>query len=140
MLTEVTAPRYVTPLRECGSLPGIVEADDPGLPRTRRHPLLLQTTPPAHRIGHGLKKDHPARDVYEALKGGTDEGLCPLCAHRDAETLDYQLPKSKYPLLSVVPVNLVPACHRCNANKSDADLKTASEQTLHPYFDDLGAE
>lgn len=30
MLTEVTATRYVTPLREGGSLPGLVEADDLG--------------------------------------------------------------------------------------------------------------
>ena len=30
MLREVTATRYVTPLREGGSLPGIVEADDLG--------------------------------------------------------------------------------------------------------------
>lgn len=30
MLPEVTAIRYVTPLREGGSLPGIVEADDLG--------------------------------------------------------------------------------------------------------------
>jgi hypothetical protein len=30
VLTEVTATRYVTPLREGGSLPGIVEADDLG--------------------------------------------------------------------------------------------------------------
>ncbi|MET8694810.1 HipA family kinase [Streptomyces bauhiniae] len=31
MLTEVTATRFVTPLREGGSLPGLVEADDLGL-------------------------------------------------------------------------------------------------------------
>ncbi len=30
MLREVVATRYVTPLREGGSLPGIVEADDLG--------------------------------------------------------------------------------------------------------------
>ncbi|MEV6631196.1 HipA family kinase [Actinoplanes sp. NPDC051470] len=30
MLREVTATRYVTPLREGGSLPGVVEADDEG--------------------------------------------------------------------------------------------------------------
>ncbi|MCT2594010.1 hypothetical protein LHJ74_29570 [Streptomyces sp. N2-109] len=30
MLTEVTATRYVTPLREGGSLPGLLEADDLG--------------------------------------------------------------------------------------------------------------
>nr|WP_268246624.1 hypothetical protein [Streptomyces gelaticus] len=31
MLTEVIATRYVTPLREGDSLPGIVEADDLGI-------------------------------------------------------------------------------------------------------------
>jgi hypothetical protein len=31
MLRKVTATRYVTPLREGGSLPGVVEADDDGL-------------------------------------------------------------------------------------------------------------
>ncbi|MEU5435417.1 hypothetical protein AB0G73_18845 [Streptomyces sp. NPDC020719] len=87
-----------------------------------------------------LKKSHPARDVYDALKGIAYKGICPLCGHRDVETLDHQLPKMKYPLLSVVPSNLVPACHKCNTIKSDADPGTAGEQTLHPYFDDLGTE
>src|ERR1700727_2848815 len=31
MLRKVTATRYVTPLREGGSLPGLMEADDDGL-------------------------------------------------------------------------------------------------------------
>ncbi|HBL31786.1 MAG TPA: aminotransferase class I and II, partial [Acidobacteria bacterium] len=31
MLRTVTATRYVTPLREGGSLPALVEADDDGL-------------------------------------------------------------------------------------------------------------
>ena len=31
MLRTVTATRYVTPLREGGSMPGLVEADDDGL-------------------------------------------------------------------------------------------------------------
>jgi len=31
MLRTVTATRYVTPLREGGSLPAIVEADDDGM-------------------------------------------------------------------------------------------------------------
>ncbi|MFJ8493161.1 hypothetical protein ACIRBZ_33155 [Streptomyces sp. NPDC094038] len=30
MLREVTATRYLTPLREGGSLPGLVEGDDLG--------------------------------------------------------------------------------------------------------------
>ncbi|WP_263494374.1 hypothetical protein [Streptomyces sp. PSKA30] len=31
MLKEVIATRYITPLREGGSLPGLVEADDLGM-------------------------------------------------------------------------------------------------------------
>ena len=31
MLRTVTATRYVTPLREGGSLPAVIEADDDGL-------------------------------------------------------------------------------------------------------------
>jgi hypothetical protein len=31
VLRSVTATRYVTPLREGGSLPGLLEADDDGL-------------------------------------------------------------------------------------------------------------
>ncbi|MEU3741962.1 hypothetical protein AB0E78_33490 [Streptomyces sp. NPDC032198] len=83
-------------------------------------------------------KDHPARDVYDKLK--IEVSLCPLCAHRDVETLDHQLPKSQYPLLAVVPSNLVPACRSCNTLKSDAGPKGAHDQTLHPYFDDIGKE
>ncbi|MGQ4388717.1 hypothetical protein ACN6LB_007617 [Streptomyces sp. SAS_270] len=31
MLRQVAATRYITPLREGGSLPGLVEADDLGM-------------------------------------------------------------------------------------------------------------
>ncbi|MDX3263450.1 hypothetical protein PV336_30295 [Streptomyces sp. MI02-2A] len=80
-------------------------------------------------------KDHPAREIYDELK--IAGRLCPLCAHRDVETLDHQLPKSLYPLLAVVPLNLVPACRSCNTLKSDADPSSAYDQTLNPYFDDI---
>ncbi|MER5689058.1 hypothetical protein [Streptomyces sp. NPDC002205] len=50
MLTEVTATRYVTPLREGGSLPGLVEADDFGtyvmkLPSWGRGPAVMRQRP-----------------------------------------------------------------------------------------------
>jgi hypothetical protein len=56
------------------------------------------------------------------------------------ETLDHQLPKMAYPLLSVVPFNLVPACRSCNMVKGETAPASAGEQTLHPYFDDVGKE
>ena len=52
-----------------------------------------------------------------------------------ASTLDHYLPKTKYPQLSVVPINLVPSCKDCNTGKSTAVYFTAEEQSLHPYYD-----
>ncbi len=64
-------------------------------------------------------------------------GSCLLCAHRMVTTLDHHLPKSKYPIYSTVPINLVPACLECNKLKIAKVLSSADEQTLHPYFDDI---
>ncbi|MFI7097178.1 HNH endonuclease [Streptomyces lydicus] len=84
-------------------------------------------------------KKHPARAHYDQLRN-VPSGRCPLCGHRDVETLDHQLPKADYPLLAVVPTNLVPACRSCNTLKSDSGPESAGKQTLHPYFDDIGDE
>jgi len=81
------------------------------------------------------KEGAPGRPVYDALKLAARR--CPLCGHRDVTTLDHHLPKTAYPLLSVTPVNLVPACSDCNKAKSDASYATAADQTLHPYFDNV---
>lgn len=62
---------------------------------------------------------------------------CPLCGHREPCTLDHYLPKAVFPLLSVMPVNLVPACTECNKSKSAVTATTAAGQTLHPYFDNV---
>ncbi|MEW2319748.1 hypothetical protein AB0926_01080 [Streptomyces griseoincarnatus] len=78
----------------------------------------------------------PGNALYNALKRVRHK-ICPLCGHRDVSTLDHQLPKMKYPLLAVVPINLVPACGICNGLKGEYVPETASEQTLHPYYDDL---
>ncbi|MFJ9642166.1 hypothetical protein [Streptomyces sp. NPDC101206] len=61
-----------------------------------------------------------------------------LCGHGIADTLNHQLPKIVYPLLAVAPLNLVPACRGCNSHRSELAPRTAEEQTLHPYCDDLG--
>lgn len=73
------------------------------------------------------------RNLLEAAPGG----LCPLCSHREATTLDHYLPKAKYPRLSIVPINLVPSCKDCNTGKLAEYPTSANEETLHPYFDDI---
>jgi hypothetical protein len=77
------------------------------------------------------------RVYYDQLIMAAPEGLCPLCSHREATTLDHYLPKSKYPRLSIVPINLIPSCKDCNTGKL-ADFPVGpNDETLHPYYDDI---
>lgn len=87
-----------------------------------------------------VPKKSPGRTAYDTLMSLAPAGKCPLCAHRDASTLDHHLPKSHYPVLAVTPLNLVPSCKDCNTAKLVNLPTTASEETLHPYFDDIDSD
>lgn len=86
------------------------------------------------------KKGAPGRDVYDALLTSAPQGKCPLCGWGAVSTLDHHLPKAHYPALAVAPLNLVPACSDCNKAKLAALPASASEETLHPYFDDIDGD
>ncbi|WCU83886.1 HNH endonuclease [Pseudomonas aeruginosa] len=87
-----------------------------------------------------VPKTAPGRAAYDKLMSLARSGKCPLCAQRDASTLDHHLPKAHYPILSVVPLNLVPSCKDCNKAKLASLPTNASEETLHPYFDDIDGD
>lgn len=76
-----------------------------------------------------------ARRHYDQIRNAAPNKRCPLCGAGTVATLDHHLPKSKYPDLAILPINLVPACHHCNDAKKARYPKHAGEQTLHPYFD-----
>jgi hypothetical protein len=76
-----------------------------------------------------------ARGYYDQLRNAAPNKKCPLCGVGTVAVLDHHLPKSKYPDLSVLPINLVPACHFCNDTKKARYPSDAGQQTLHPYFD-----
>ena len=76
-----------------------------------------------------------ARAVYDAIKNAAPNKLCPLCSIGSVAHIDHHLPKSRYPDLSVLPLNLVPSCHFCNDTKRARFPATAGEQTFHPYYD-----
>ena len=80
----------------------------------------------------------PGYETYNILKRGAFNRTCPICGQRKVSTLDHYLPKASYPSLVVTPINLIPACYDCNRIKLDDDPQTSEEETLHPYFDDLG--
>lgn len=84
---------------------------------------------------HMVGKEKPARAIYDLLLSRAPLGKCPFCGFGHASTLDHYLPKTLYPQLSVLPLNLLPSCKDCNTGKSTAIATTGESQTLHPYFD-----
>lgn len=91
----------------------------------------LKKTYSDHMVGAGK----PARYVYDLLLASAPRRKCQFCGFGHATTLDHYLPKAKFPILSVLPWNLVPACKDCNTGKSSTIATTEHEQTLHPYFE-----
>jgi len=87
---------------------------------------------------HMVGSTKPARVIYDQLLSLAPLGKCPFCGFGYASTLDHYLPKTNYPLLSVLPLNLVPACKDCNTGKNTAIASKSEEQFLHPYFDHQG--
>jgi 5-methylcytosine-specific restriction endonuclease McrA len=77
----------------------------------------------------------PGRAVYDAILQAPEHGRCPLCGQRRVKTLDHHLPQNGYPSLTVVPINLIPACSDCNKAKLGAYPAAAAEEPIHPYFD-----
>lgn len=80
-------------------------------------------------------KGKPARTIYDDLLSKAPLGRCPYCGLGHVSTLDHYLPKMSFPIFSVHPPNLVPACKDCNTGKSSAIALKAEDQCLHPYFD-----
>jgi hypothetical protein len=77
----------------------------------------------------------PARFIYDKLRSSSVDKLCPTCGFGQVKTLDHYLPKSKFPLYSVLPYNLIPACRDCNTEKLASTVNSAEMQTIHPYYD-----
>ena len=86
-------------------------------------------------------KDSPGRELYDRIIMSAPYSKCPYCFHRNVTTIDHYLPKAYYPLLSVVPINLVPSCTDCNTGALRASYpQKSSDEILHPYYDDVENE
>lgn len=85
--------------------------------------------------GHLSKTKGAARAVYDRIRNAAPNNRCPLCGVGVVAHCDHHLPKSRYPDLSILPINLVPACHFCNYKKREKYPASANQQTFHPYFD-----
>lgn len=87
--------------------------------------------------GTFARKGTGSRDLYDKIKQGAPNGICPLCGSQQVKSLDHYLAKTKHALLTVAPINLVPSCSDCNTAKSDAQAAAEEDQHLHPYFDEV---
>lgn len=116
---------YTIPSNSCGN-------DDIALGSVTKKEL--KSVYSTHMVGRAK----PARVIYDSILSQAPLGRCPFCGMGHASTLDHYLPKTKYPQLSAIPLNLVPSCKDCNTGKSTAIATSAEEQSLHPYFDHNG--
>ncbi|MBP2611446.1 hypothetical protein [Agrobacterium pusense] len=96
------------------------------------------TTADMKRVYAGtFVKSKVTRGMYDLLKAAPRNDMCPLCAQRTVSTLDHYLAQAFHPALTVVPLNLVPACSECNKLKLDYQPSSEAQQSFHPYFDDF---
>ncbi len=117
-------------LAECGELLDIVEKDKSESGASKSELISLYDD-------KFSKKGQLARKYYDEIILLAPNGRCPQCGQRQVKNLDHYLPKSKYPLLAVVPYNLVPCCSECNKNKLDKVPYSREMETIHPYYDDF---
>lgn len=80
------------------------------------------------------------RHIYDAIKKLSANDICPMCGQRTVTTIDHYLAQSLHAALVVTPANLLPCCGDCNKAKLDAQPTVVTEQTLHPYFDEVDDE
>lgn len=96
------------------------------------------------------KDGHKARKYYNNIKNyktkqdktpiihfNDEHNICPMCHTSEVDTLDHYLPKSKYPSLSINPLNLIPICNKCNKNKGAYSSSCREKNLIHLYFDEF---
>lgn len=77
------------------------------------------------------------RKYYNIIMANA-KGRCPICGGGKLKNLDHFLPKSRYPLLCVTPINLVPTCRDCNMEKGAEVGNDYYEIPFHPYLETMG--
>jgi len=84
-------------------------------------------------------KDSIGKKYYDVIIGNA-RGRCPICGGGKLKNLDHFLPKSKYPLLCVTPINLIPTCRDCNMEKGATVSEDYYEIPFHPYLEIMNDE
>ena len=82
-------------------------------------------------------------ELRKAIRDAQPAGqlkYCPYCGTTKGETDDHYMPAVRFPEFAVHPLNLVPACSRCNSTKGDDWLDAGGQrQFLHLFVDTVPA-
>ncbi len=62
---------------------------------------------------------------------------CPYCGFAPISDLDHHLQRTRYKLLSIFALNLVPCCHPCNSGKRQTPSASPAEHQLHTYLESV---
>lgn len=82
------------------------------------------------------RKGASAREFYDKLLAGSKKHSCCYCSQGEPVQLDHFLPQSNFPEFSILPINLVPICSRCNLLKSTTVPAFPNKCYVHPYYED----
>jgi len=85
-----------------------------------------------------MLKKQSVRVYYDNIMSLVRHNRCPFCNKQVVTTVDHYLPKTIYPICSIIPINLVAACRDCNTEKDNYYPQNREEELIHPYFDDIG--
>lgn len=74
-------------------------------------------------------------ELRSSLKLSVNE--CPYCGFGEIKDLDHHLQKAHFECFSVFPLNLVPACSKCNGHKPRKPRFQPKKHHLHAYLEDV---
>jgi 5-methylcytosine-specific restriction endonuclease McrA len=78
----------------------------------------------------------PLAELYgQVLKAAGH--FCLLCNASRPGEVDHFLPRDEHPALSVLHLNLIGVCDKCNKHKASSCRLLPTEQFVHPYFDQI---
>lgn len=88
---------------------------------------------------YSAKKDKKPYEDIKRIRSEHKLLVCPSCGQVTIpNTVDHYLPKSHFPELAIVLVNLTPMCSQCQDEKGNEYLNEFGQKKfIHPYYDDV---
>lgn len=110
-------------------------------------PNLLQNIPPSTFVAPNielLKSCYSDSIQLSILKTKIKEkqndalkGECQYCNINEPNTIDHYLPQAHFPEFSVLSINMIPCCEKCNNAKGQRWILAGNRRIINFYYDAL---